>query len=86
MRNTLMRPGRLFLICLAALLYAAFSVALLGGMAPAMVSSTDSLLVGLGFLIPAVWLIGTACLVLHFTLKCRACAEKRTTTNLENDQ
>lgn len=84
--QNLMRPGRLFLICLAALAYAALSIALLGGIAPAMVSSTDSVLVGLGFLVPAVWLIGTGCLALHIVLKFRACAEKRTTTNLEKDQ
>lgn len=86
MRNTLMRPGRLFLICLAALAYAALSLVLLGGVAPAMVSSKDSLLVGLGFMVPGIWLIGTGCLALHLTLKFRACAEKRTTTNLENHQ
>ncbi|WP_425327970.1 hypothetical protein [Pseudomonas nitroreducens] len=86
MRNTLMRPARLFLICLVALLYAALTLALLGGVAPAMVSSTDSLLVGLGFFIPGVWLIGTGCLGLHLYLKFRACAEKRTTTNLENHE
>lgn len=85
MRNTLTRPGRLFLICLAALLYAAFSVVLLGGIAPAMVSSADSVLVGLGFLLPAVWLIGSGCLALHLALKNRACAEK-TTIPLEKNQ
>lgn len=87
MRNTLMRPGRLFLICLSVLLYAANGAVLLGVVAPALVSSTDSVLVCLGFLAPAVWLIGTGCLALQIVLKIRACAEKTTSdTTLENDQ
>ncbi|WP_024762903.1 hypothetical protein [Pseudomonas nitroreducens] len=86
MRNTLIRPGRLFLICIAALLYAASSAVLLGGVAPALVSSRDTLQAGLGFIVPAVWLIGSGCLALHFFLKFRACAEKRATTNSENHE
>lgn len=86
MRNTLMRPGRLFLICLAALLYAALSAVLLGGVAPALVSSKDTLQAGLGFLVQAVWLIASGCLALHFFIKFRHQAGNRPTTNSENHE
>ena len=85
MRNTLMRPGRLLLICLAALLYAALSAVLLGGVAHALVSSKDTLQAGLGFLVPAVWLIASGCLALHFFIKFRHQAGN-STTNSENHE
>lgn len=86
MRNTLIRPGRLFLISIAALLYAALSAVLLGGVAPALVSSRDTLQAGLGFLVPAVWLIASGCLALHFFIKFRHQAGNSTTTNSENHE
>lgn len=86
MRNTLIRPGRLFLICIAALIYAALSAVLLGGVAPAMVSSRDTIQAGLGFIVPVVWLIGTGCLALHFFLKFRHQADNRATNNSENHE
>ncbi|WP_440468077.1 hypothetical protein ACKI1H_07870 [Pseudomonas sp. YH-1] len=86
MSNTLMRPGRLFLICLAALLYAALSAVLLGGVAPALVSSKDTLQAGLGFLVPAVWLIASGCIGLHLFLRFRQQAANSSTTNSENHE
>ncbi|MGV5345587.1 hypothetical protein [Pseudomonas aeruginosa] len=49
----LINPGKLFLICIALLAYAGLSVALVGGIGPALVSSRDDVLVFAGFAIPA---------------------------------
>ncbi len=61
----LIKPGKLFLICIALLAYAGLSVALVGGIGPALVSSRDDVLVFAGFAIPGVWLIASVCLGIH---------------------
>lgn len=84
-QKNLLSPFRIFLLCLAALAYAALSLVLLGGVAPALVSSKDTLQAGLGFLVPAVWLIASGCLALHFFIKFRHQAVN-STTNSENHE
>jgi hypothetical protein len=41
------------------ILYLMFSLFVLGGLAPALVSATDWSLVGLGFIVVVVWLVVT---------------------------
>lgn len=57
--------GRAFLYGLATLLYLALSLAIFGGVAPAMVSSSDSTLVIAGFALAAIWLLATGAITLH---------------------
>ncbi|ANI16797.1 hypothetical protein A9C11_23740 [Pseudomonas citronellolis] len=67
-------PLRLLTAGLALLLTLAMTVAVLGGVAPALVSSDDTALVAVGFLLPALWLLGLACAGLHLFNKRRRAA------------
>ncbi|EMI6701322.1 hypothetical protein JVX99_29300 [Pseudomonas aeruginosa] len=82
-QTSLIKPFRLFSLCIAALAYAALSVALLGGIGPALVSSRDDVLVFAGFAIPGVWLIASVCLGIHLANTRR---EQAATTSKEKDQ
>ncbi|MDF5919882.1 hypothetical protein P4133_10840 [Pseudomonas aeruginosa] len=79
----LIKPGKLFLICIALLAYAGLSVALVGGIGPALVSSRDDVLVFAGFAIPGVWLIASVCLGIHLanTRREEAATTSRRKTN-----
>lgn len=77
-QKNLISPVRAFLLGLAALLYAAVTLAVLGGVAPAMVSSSDDILVVSGFALATAWLLATGCIALHITNRIRASAEQST--------
>ena len=70
-KKPFIKPGKLFLICIALLAYAGLSVALVGGIGPALVSSRD------------VWLIASVCLGIHLANTRR---EEAATTSKEKDQ
>ncbi|MBH9406298.1 hypothetical protein I5K83_31080 [Pseudomonas aeruginosa] len=82
-KKPFIKPGKLFLICIALLAYAGLSVALVGGIGPALVSSRDDVLVFAGFAIPGVWLIASVCLGIHLANPRR---EQAATTSKEKDQ
>ena len=67
-------PFRLLLALLAFFLWLGLSLALLRGLAPAMVSSRDTPMVIAGFAIPFIWLAATAALAWHLLTKRRAAA------------
>lgn len=78
-----MTPLRLLFLILAAAAYLAVSFTLLRGIAPALVSSRDSLMVAFGFAIPVLWLAASASTALHLFNQHRA---QRETTRKENHQ
>lgn len=65
---------RLFLALMGFLIWAALSLALLRGWAPALVSSRDTAMVILGFALPFVWLAATVAIAWHLLTRCRAAA------------
>jgi len=74
MTEALIKPGRLFLRLLTALLYLALTIVILRGIAPAMISTDSTMVVVLGFSLIAFWLIGSICLVTHLLNKRRSSA------------
>ncbi|WP_278438364.1 hypothetical protein [Pseudomonas oryzihabitans] len=68
---------RLFLVLMGFLLWAALSFALLRGWAPALVSSRDTAMVILGFVLPFIWLAATASIAWHLFTRRRAAATSK---------
>lgn len=62
----------LLLRLLAALLYLALTLAILRGIAPAMISADSTPVVLIGFLLIAAWLIGSVCIAANLINKRRA--------------
>lgn len=69
-----MTPLRLFLALISLLAWLGVTFFLLRSAAPALVSSTDTLLVLIGFALSPVWLIASGCVALHLFQKRRAAA------------
>lgn len=65
---------RLFLAMMGFLVWAALSIALLRGWAPALVSSRDTAMVILGFALPFVWLAANVAIAWHLFTRRRAAA------------
>ncbi|NBF13056.1 hypothetical protein [Pseudomonas sp. Fl4BN1] len=74
MTEVLIKPGRLFLRLLMALLYLALTLAILRGIAPAMISTDSTPMVILGLSLIALWLISSICLAIHLFKKRRSSA------------
>ena len=62
----------LLLRLMAALLYLALTLAILRGIAPAMISTDSTPVVLIGFVLIAAWLIGSICIATHLINKHRA--------------
>lgn len=76
-------PLRLLWLLSISAAFLIVSFVLLRGVAPALVSSRDSLMVGLGFLIPVLWLVVTATFAFHLYTRSR---NRGDTTTKENHQ
>lgn len=72
-----LNPLRLFLALICFFLWAGLSLALLRGWAPALVSSRDTGMVILGFVLPLIWLAASASIGWHLYTRRRAAANPK---------
>lgn len=78
-----LKPGRIFFVGLAILAYAIISILIIGVVSPAMVSSTNTLAVVAGFILPLIWLVISGCLVISLI---QSCSNSKSVQTMEKHQ